>query len=390
MIATVVIVIVHHPLQWFFDSCGLTKTARSREWQRDDFEVHEETERYEKNNAAVAVMLVLGLAGTKHISASSSWVHLQQKNNNSGCSGDSKGDGFVENHKDTLRISLEDMQSATDHFHDKHCVGQGGFGKVYKGKLPQDDHTIVAKLLDVKGGYCSENDLKIIVYEYASRGSLDRYLNETRLAWTIQLKICIDVPTALDFLHSGIGKQAAVIHRDIKAANILLNNDWNAKLADFGLSLISAIDKETDYAIERACGTPGYVDPRYLKSRLLTKESDIYSFGVVLFELLCGSTFLIHEKEGVFLSSFVKHNFDKEKVNEVVLKNIKTQIMPEALNVFYTIACQCLHDNREDRPTAQVVVQQLKKALELQMSSGDGASSFLNKYFTSSGRLKFK
>ncbi|XP_071719640.1 uncharacterized protein [Rutidosis leptorrhynchoides] len=309
---------------------------------------------------------------------------------------------YQENHKDPLRISLKDVQLATENFDDKKCVGNGGFGKVYKGKLPQSDHTIVAKLLDVKGGqgekefqielqilfkykhnniislvgYCDENDAKIIVYEYASKGSLDRYLNDTCLTWTTRLNICIDVATALDFLHSGIGKQATVIHRDIKTANILLNDDWRAKLVDFGLSLISAIDKETDYAIDKVCGTDGYVDPVYKKSGVLTKESDIYSFGVVLFEILSGrSDFLIQKHEGVSLPCFVKDKIEKGLQHDVVFEDIKAQINPEALKVFQMIAYGCLNDKREDRPKANEVLEQLMKAMELQMSRGDGASS---------------
>ncbi|XP_071719669.1 probable receptor-like serine/threonine-protein kinase At4g34500 [Rutidosis leptorrhynchoides] len=147
---------------------------------------------------------------------------------------------------------------------------------------------------------------------------------------------------------------------------LLLNSFFLAQIP------FSAIDKETDYAIDHACGTKGYVDPFYLKSGFLTKESDIYSFGVVLFEVLCGrSEFLIHKHEGMHLPSFIKHNFENGKHDEVVFEKIKTQIMPEALTVFYTIAYRCLHENREARPTAEVVVEQLKKALELQMSRGD-------------------
>ncbi|XP_071739512.1 uncharacterized protein [Rutidosis leptorrhynchoides] len=297
------------------------------------------------------------------------------------------------NNDGNLRISYKDIKLATQNFHVNNRVGAGGFGDVYKGKLPGGDGTIVAKLLDTKGGqgekqfrneleilfefkheniitlvgYCDEKDAKIIVYEYAPRGSLDRYLSDARLNWMRRLKICIDVATALDVLHRGVGKQATVIHRDLKTANILLSGDWNAKLANFGLSLRTAINRKTDYVIDRACGTQGYLDPLYLKSGFLTKESDIYSFGVVLFEILCGRfEYLIQRQEGVSLSSFVKNTFDKGKLNEIVREKIKMEVIPEALTAFYMIAYRCLHENREARPTSEVVVEQLKKALKLQ------------------------
>ncbi|XP_071687440.1 uncharacterized protein [Rutidosis leptorrhynchoides] len=295
------------------------------------------------------------------------------------------------------QVSLEDIELATKNFHVENCVGGGGFGKVYKGKIPHSDNIIVAKQLDTTGGqgdkqfrnelqilvnykhdniislvdYCDEKDAKIIVYEYAIRGSLDRHLNDSHLTWTKRLSICIDVASALDFLHGGDKTLATVIHRDIKPDNILLTGDWKAKLGDFGLSLTSAINNETDFVIDHACGTEGYVDPLYMKSRFLTKESDIYLFGVVLFEILCGrSTFDCKRQEHVHLSVFIKDVFEKGKGDhdEIVFEKIKKEIIPEALSVFQMIAYQCLNENSEKRPKAKEVVQQLKKALELQIS----------------------
>uniref|UniRef100_A0A251THK1 non-specific serine/threonine protein kinase n=1 Tax=Helianthus annuus TaxID=4232 RepID=A0A251THK1_HELAN len=305
---------------------------------------------------------------------------------------------FQNNNKDNPKMSLEEIKRVTQNFHDDNFIGGGGFGKVYKGNLHDGDgiKTIVAKRLDTRFGqgeqqffselqilleynhenvvrlvgYCDETDEKVLIYEYLSKGSLDRYLNDTSLTWVKRLNICIDIARALDFLHEGVGKQAKVIHRDIKTENILLNNDWKAKLADFGLSLICSINQETDYIIDHACGTRGYVDPLYRQSGFLTIESDIYSFGVVLFEILCGrSTFAIHKHEGHYLPDFIKNKFEEGKHAEVVFEQIREQIVPQSLTTFQEVAYQCLHLEREKRPTTKKVLVELQKALEFQLNS---------------------
>ncbi|KAM0064990.1 putative protein kinase RLK-Pelle-LRR-I-1 family [Helianthus debilis subsp. tardiflorus] len=266
---------------------------------------------------------------------------------------------------------LEDIKWATQNFNNDNCIGGGGFGNVYKGKLQDGDgfKTIVAKrlnsrfgqgkqqflselqiLLDYKHenvigllGYCDENDEKVIICEYASRGSLDKYLDNASLTW--------------------------VIHKDIKSANILLNHDWKAKLADFGLSLVSPLTHETDYVIDHACGTTRYLDPVYRKSGFLNIESDIYSFGVVLFEMLYGrSTFIIHKQEGHYLPDFIRNKFDEGKHDEVVFEQIREKMEPKSLITFQKIAYRCLHHEREERPTPKEVLMQLKKALAFQVS----------------------
>ncbi|KAJ9537569.1 hypothetical protein OSB04_030302 [Centaurea solstitialis] len=215
-----------------------------------------------------------------------------------------------------LKIELEEIQLATENFADNKAIGVGGFGKVYKGEICHSKGKSMAafKRLDSRLGqgnsefwkeivmlsrythenlvsllgYCDEGGEKILVYEYASRGSLDRHLSAATLTWIQRLKICLGVARALRYLHDPDGTQQRVIHRDIKSANILLDENWNAKVSDLGLSKIGPANQQHTALISNVAGTPGYLDPLYLKMGLLTKESDVYSFGVVLFEALCG------------------------------------------------------------------------------------------------------
>nr|XP_043637937.1 probable serine/threonine-protein kinase PBL23 [Erigeron canadensis] len=306
---------------------------------------------------------------------------------------------FQENNKDILRMSLEEIKLATQDFNRVNDIGGGGFGRVYKGRVAEKggngEYAIVAKKLDTKHGqgekqfynelqilyeykhkniiglvgYSNETYEKIIVYEHAHKGSLDKYLSDTSLTWKNRLNICIDFVSGLDFLHGGGHGQEIVIHRDIKAANILLFDNWKAKVGDFGLSMISTVNKETHYVIDHACGTKGYLDPLYLKTGFLTLESDIYSLGVVLFEILCGSTtFEIYKLKGQYLPCFIKDIFKEGKQSEVVFHAIKYEIVQKSLTTFQNIAYQCLDDDREKRPTSKVVLAQLKNAMELQVS----------------------
>ncbi|KAK1408304.1 hypothetical protein QVD17_39959 [Tagetes erecta] len=300
---------------------------------------------------------------------------------------------FQENNKDKYIIPLEDIKLATQNFHDNNCIGGEEFRKVYKGNLVDGEgvNTIVAKRYgqgeeqflrelqivweykheNVIGlvGYCNEQEEKVIVYEYASKGSLDRYLNDASLTWMQRLNICVDVASALDFIHGGAGKQAKVIHRDINSANILLSDDWKAKLANFEHSLVR-INHETDYVIDHVCHTSRHLDPLYKKSGFLTVESDIYSFGVVLFEILYGkSTSTVYKHEGHYLPDLIKNKFEEGKLDKVVFDKIKEQIVPESLTAFQEIAYQCLHHEREKRPTSEEVLMQLQMAFAFQVSS---------------------
>ncbi|GJS30219.1 protein kinase, ATP binding site-containing protein [Tanacetum coccineum] len=204
------------------------------------------------------------------------------------------------------------IKLATNNFADANCIGRGGFGEVYKGELVHSKgHTIVAlkRLNRAFGqgdpafwkeiimlslykhdnivsllGFCDESSEKILVYEYASKRSLDLYLDSDDLTWTQLLKICIGAARGFAYLHSSVGTHQRVLHPDIKSSNILLDENWNARISDMGLSKFGPANQQITFLVSHAVRTLGYCDPQYIETGLLTKDSDVYSFANTLFE----------------------------------------------------------------------------------------------------------
>ncbi|XP_023749244.1 uncharacterized protein LOC111897526 isoform X1 [Lactuca sativa] len=292
-----------------------------------------------------------------------------------------------------LEIPIQLIKSATNNFDESHLIGRGGFGDVYKGELLQlEGHTMAAlKRLEIARGqgepefwkevmtlslykhenivsllgFCDEKGEKILVYKYASKGSLDSHLKSKNLTWVRRLKICIGAARGLAYLHNPILNKQRVLHRDIKCSNIILDDDWNAIIADFGLSIRVPIKQEYSFMVSDACGTAGYCDPLYAETGFLTKESDVYSFGVVLFEVLCGRLCIDNKDEHQRLTELIQ-NFGNN-IEEVIYDGIKDEINPSALQEFTTIAYQCLRREREERPLMEDVVLKLESALKYQL-----------------------
>ncbi|GKD25114.1 kinase-like domain, phloem protein 2-like protein, partial [Tanacetum coccineum] len=199
-------------------------------------------------------------------------------------------------------------------------------------------------------------DHMILVYELASKGSLEDYLGNsdkmTNLTWMQRPKICLDIAHGLNYIHTNTDhNKQKIIHRDIKSANILLGDNWNAKIADFGLSKFHPADQDAStFNASTIAGTHMYFDPEYEKSGKLNKKSDIYSFGVVLFEILTGM--LTHDFENG-IASIARHHFEKRTLMEIVDHRIKEETdehvfslskgpNKESLDRFSRIAYRCL------------------------------------------------
>ncbi|KAI3795908.1 hypothetical protein L1987_38568 [Smallanthus sonchifolius] len=294
-----------------------------------------------------------------------------------------------------LEIQLEDIKSATNNFGDDNIIGIGGFGKVYTGSISTSKGQIMVafKRLDRRYGqgdreflneimmlsrykhehlisllgFCNKDGERILVYEHALHGSLDRHLRATSLTWSQRLKICLEAARGISYLHDPNGTQQRVLHRDIKSSNILLDENWNAKVSDFGLSKIGPANQHYSFLISNAVGTPGYLDPEYLEKYYLTKESDVYSFGVVLFEVLCGR--LCFEYNNGRFHSLVqmwKQSYEQKKLDRIIFQDLNQQMDPSSLETFSSIAYQCLQKIYKERPTMARVVEVLETALRIQ------------------------
>ncbi|KAL0914051.1 hypothetical protein M5K25_017550 [Dendrobium thyrsiflorum] len=289
-----------------------------------------------------------------------------------------------------LQISYSEVIIATNNFDEKLVIGSGGFGKVYKGVL--GDGTKVAVKRGVPGsrqgypefqteivvlsrirhrylvsliGYCEEHSEMILVYEYMEKGTLKSYLygsNLPCLSWKQRLEICICAAKGLHYLHTGYSQ--SIIHRDVKSNNILLGENFEAKVSDFGLSRLGPSCGETHVSTDLK-GTFGYFDPEYVKIMKLTEKSDVYSFGVVLFEVLCARPAIV---DHVNLAEFALHWIKKGQLEKIVDQRLAGKINENSLRKFTETAAKCSADYGTDRPSIGDVLWNLEYALQLQVS----------------------
>ncbi|XP_060672397.1 cysteine-rich receptor-like protein kinase 10 [Ziziphus jujuba] len=220
------------------------------------------------------------------------------------------GNGSLE----VLVIGLRTIKVATENFSNAFKLGEGGFGPVYKGILGDGQEIAVKRLSSHSGqgldelktevmlvaqllhrnlvkllGYCLENEEKLLVYEYVPNGSLDKILfddqKQSSLEWKTRFKIIVGIARGLLYLHED--SQLRVIHRDLKASNILLDENLNPKISDFGLAKMFS-GSQTQANTRRICGTYGYMAPEYVKHGKFSTKSDVYSFGILVLEIITG------------------------------------------------------------------------------------------------------
>ncbi|XP_059665162.1 receptor-like protein kinase FERONIA [Cornus florida] len=292
------------------------------------------------------------------------------------------------------RFSLVEIQFATNNFDDGLIIGKGGFGNVYQGMIDRTRCVAIKRLnpqskqgahefwaeINVLSelrhnhlvsliGYCDDCREMILVYEYMTHGTLADHLHkasrngsgDSPLSWEQRLNICIGAARGLDFLHTSSGGHHGIIHRDVKSSNILLDENWVAKISDFGLSKMDTANASRTHISTNVKGTFGYLDPKYFMTRRLTKKSDVYAFGVVLFEVLCGrrAVDLTLADEQHSLAIWAPKCIRKGTIDQVVDPSVKEQISGRCLRRFVEIANKCLHDQPNERPTMAEIVARL-------------------------------
>ncbi|KAH6837559.1 hypothetical protein C2S53_009866 [Perilla frutescens var. hirtella] len=294
----------------------------------------------------------------------------------------------------TKMFTAGELEKATKNYADDRILGRGGYGTVYKGILPdksvvaikkskgldetqieqfinevviltQVNHRNVVKFV----GCCLESEVPLLVYEYIPNGTLFEHIQHKSnwLSWENRLRIASEAAGALTYLHSGAS--TPIIHRDVKSANILLDEYYMAKISDFGASRLIPLDqtKVTTLVI----GTFGYLDPEYYRTSQLTEKSDVYSFGVVLVELLTGGMpvdMQMREDQRNLSTHFITST-KENRLFQILDPRVVKEGSFEQLQVIAQLIKRCFLMNRDDRPTMKEVATELEALRNLTNNS---------------------
>ncbi|CAA7024250.1 unnamed protein product [Microthlaspi erraticum] len=287
---------------------------------------------------------------------------------------------------ESVQFDLKTIEAATSNFSEQNKLGEGGFGEVYKGMLMNGTEIAVKRLSKTSGqgevefknevvvvaklqhrnlvrllGFSLQGEEKLLVYEFVHNKSLDYFLfdheKKIQLDWTVRQKIVDGVTRGILYLHQD--SRLKIIHRDLKASNILLDADMNPKIADFGMARIFGID-QTVANTSRVVGTFGYMPPEYVTHGQFSTKSDVYSFGVLVLEIISGkknSSF--YKMDGLVnnLVTYVWRLWENKSLPDLVDPCIREDCKIDEVIRYIHIGLLCVQENPADRPTMSTIHQ---------------------------------
>ncbi|KAB1222404.1 hypothetical protein CJ030_MR2G028732 [Morella rubra] len=301
-------------------------------------------------------------------------------------------------------MSLDELNRLTGNFGTKALIGEGSYGRVFYAKLSngqaaaikkldasqEPDSDFAAQLSTVSRfksehfvellGYCLEANNRILVYQFATKGSLHDILHGRKgvegaapgpaLNWNQRVKIAYGAAKGLEFLHEKV--QPPIVHRDVRSSNVLLFDDFVAKIADFNLSNQSS-DTAARLHSTRVLGTFGYHAPEYAMTGQITQKSDVYSFGVVLLELLTGRKPVDHTmpKGQQSLVTWATPRLSEDKVKQCVDPKLNNDYPPKAIAKLAAVAALCVQYEADFRPNMTIVVKAIQPLLNSKPAGPD-------------------
>ncbi|XVF16749.1 hypothetical protein REPUB_Repub10bG0059000 [Reevesia pubescens] len=289
------------------------------------------------------------------------------------------------------KFHLKELKVATENFSLMNKLGMGGFGTVYKGvmsnkavavkRISKNSHhgkqDFIAEVTSIGNlhhknlvkliGWCYESNELLLVYEFMPNGSLDKFIfrndtgdvDDTTLTWERRHNIICGVAQALNYLHNGCEKR--VLHRDIKASNIMLDLEFNARLGDFGLARVIQLNEKTHHSTKEIAGTPGYMAPESFHTGRATVETDVYAFGVLILETVCGRR-PGHQCEVNNCNSIVDwvwENYRMDRLTFVSDTRINEDADQEQIKSVLMLGLACCHPNPYERPAMKTALQVL-------------------------------
>ncbi|XP_038697671.1 probable L-type lectin-domain containing receptor kinase S.5 [Tripterygium wilfordii] len=294
-----------------------------------------------------------------------------------------------------LKFRLKELKRATGNFNPKNKLGKGGFGTVYRGTLnnkevavkriskksTQGKQEFIAEVKTIGNlnhkhlvkliGWCYESREFLLVYELMPNSSLDKYIFSDKkigvegsmsatMKWETRVSVIYGVAQALDYLHNGCKNR--VLHRDIKASNIMLDSEFNAKLGDFGLARTILKSDQTHHSTKEIAGTPGYMAPESILTGRATVETDVYAFGVLVMEVVCGrkpGNQILDSDYSSGIANWLWELYGYGRILDGVDPKLEEEYQVEEVECMLLLGLGCCHPNPHHRPSMKTVLQVL-------------------------------